>query len=212
MRSGRVNLRAMIVPAGAVARRGAHVSRPGFTLFEIVMVLGVMVMAIGIAWPAIAVIQGEYQLRQGGQLVQAKLAWARVHAVETGYVYQFCFEPDGQRFLVLPFDQQALFAQPSPGTRAPQKSGGKLPSAKAHFDAASSPASHAIPAEWLTGMTDAGEYSGATWAAPILFHPDGSASAATIQIIDKKSRTVTISVRPLTGAVTVSKIHAGPKR
>ncbi|HEY3968595.1 MAG TPA: hypothetical protein VGM05_28865 [Planctomycetaceae bacterium] len=198
-------------PACVAGRRRARTLPAGFTLFEILVVLIVMVMVVGIAWPSIAVIQAEYQLRQGGQLVQAKLAWARLNAIESGFVYQFCFEPGGQRFVVLPFEQHALFAQASPGTRAPQKAGGKLPSAKAHFDAAASPASHAIPAEWLTGMADAGTYSGVTCAAPILFHPDGSASAATIQIVDKKSRTVTISVRPLTGAVTVSKIHGGTK-
>jgi hypothetical protein len=181
-------------------------------LFEILMVLGVMVVIIGVAWPAIAVIQAEYQLRQGGQLVQAKLASARLHAIETGFDYQFCYEPGGQRFIVLPFDQQALLVQASPGTRAPHKAGGKLASAKVHFDAAASPGSHAIPAEWLSGMTDSAEYSGMTGASPILFHADGSASSATIHIVDKKSRQVTVSVRPLTGAVTVSKIHSGTSR
>lgn len=212
MRSGTRILRAIDEPGCAVVRGRALSARLGFTLFEILMVLGVMVVVVGIAWPSIAVFQAEYQLRQGGQLVQAKLAWARLHSIETGFVYQFCFEPGGQRFVALPFDQQALFAQPSPGTHAPQKSGGKLPSAKVHFDAGASPASHAIAAEWLTGMADAGTYSGLTCAAPILFHPDGSASAATIQLVDKKSRTVTISVRPLTGAVTVSKIHGGTSK
>jgi Tfp pilus assembly protein FimT len=214
MRSRQLHSPTILPPAGrrSVAQYSWREARAGFTLFEIVMVLGVMVLAIGIAWPAIAAIQGEYQLRQGGQLVQAKLASARLHAVETGYVYQFCFEPGGQKFIVLPFDQQALHIQASPGTRAPHKAGGKLASAKAHFEAAASPSSHAIPAEWLSGMTNAGEFSGATWSAPILFNPDGSASGATIQIVDKKSRTVTISVRPLTGAVTVSKIHSGTSR
>jgi len=195
----------------AIAASG-RAPRSGFTLFEILMVLGVMVAVIGIAWPSIAVMQAEYQLRQGGQLVQAKLTSARLHAVETGFDYQFCFEPGGQRFLVLPFDQQALLSQPAPGTRAPHKAGGKLPSAKVHFDAAASPGSHAVPPEWLTGMADSAEYSGTTWSAPIVFHPDGSASAATIHIVDKKSRQVTVSVRPLTGAVTVSKIQSGKSR
>jgi prepilin-type N-terminal cleavage/methylation domain-containing protein len=200
-----------------ILRAKQSAARAGFTLFEIMIVLGLLAMMIAISWPAIAVIQAEYQLRQGGQLVQAKLASARLHAVESGFDYQFCYEPGGQRFIVLPYDSQALLAQPAAGTRAPHKAGGKLPSAKAHFDGGSSvsapmPGSHGIPSEWLNGMADAGEYSGATWSAPVVFHPDGSASAAVIHVVDKKSRQVTVTVRPLTGAVTVSKIHSGGTR
>ncbi|MBI3864867.1 MAG: GspH/FimT family pseudopilin [Planctomycetia bacterium] len=186
-------------------------ARGAFTLLEILLVMGVMVVAIGLAWPAIAVIQGEYRLRQGGQLVQAKLAWARLHAVETGHVYQFCFEPGGRKFIILPRDQEANTAQAGPGTRAPQKVGGSLPAENVHFDG-TGVTTQTLPPEWLAGMTGEGNFTTVSWSAPILFYPDGSASSATLQIVDKKSRTVTVSVRPLTGAVSVSKIQSGTSR
>lgn len=87
----------------------------------------------------------EYRLRQAGQLVQARLAGARVHAIDTGFEYQFLFEPGGQRFLVLPHDPHALSALSNAAadgagnagaTRPPPRIAGRLPSPQAHFDAA----------------------------------------------------------------------------
>jgi hypothetical protein len=152
--------------------------------------------------------QSQYRLRQGGQLVQSRLSAARVHSIDSGFVYQFRYEPGGQRFLVLPYDQQALAAQPVAGKRGPTKIAGKLPSAKAKFDSGGGGAQQ-VPGDWLSGIAAAGEFSGANWSAPILFYPDGTASPATLTIGDKKSQIVTISVRPLTGAIAVSKIERG---
>jgi hypothetical protein len=45
-----------------------------------------------------------------------------------------------------------------------------------------------------------------------VFYPDGTAANVVLTIRDKKSQSVTVSVRPLTGAVTVSKIVRGASR
>jgi hypothetical protein len=183
--------------------------RAGYTIFEILMVLAVLVLILSLAWPTIESFQSEYRVRQGGQLVQARLAAARVHAVESGLTYQFRFEPGGQRFLVLPVDQQALLA-PAQGRR-PKKLAGILPSDKAMFDPSStgSAGGQQIPGEWLAGIPDADKFGGATWSAPAYFYADGTASAVRLVIRDKKSHMVTVSVRPLTGSVSVSKVERG---
>ena len=167
-----------------------------------------MVMILSLGWPVVDRLHSEYRLRQGGQLVQSRLAAARVHAIDTGLPYEFRYEPGGQRFLVLPHDPQALHAQQVPGAHGPAKIGGKLPSPQAHFDAAAG-GGQEIPGDWLTGIAAAAEFTGASWSAPILFYPDGTATHATLTIRDKKSQSVTVSVRPLTGAVSVSKITRG---
>jgi hypothetical protein len=85
-----------------------------------------------------------------------------------------------------------------------------LPSAKAYFDAASFGGSgQPVPAEWLSGIPNAEEFTGVNWSAPIMFHPDGTAAQAQIVIRDKESRRVVISVRALTGGVSISKIENG---
>lgn len=185
--------------------------RRAFTMFEVLLVMAVVVMILGLAWPVLDRYRSEYRLRQGGLLIQSRLSSARVHAIDTGVPYEFRYEPGGQKFLVLPHDEQALHAQQVAGSHGPAKIAGRLPSPQAQFDATAPGASggQQIPGDWLTGIAAASEFSGATWSAPILFYPDGTAAHATLTIRDKKSQSVTVSVRPLTGAVSVSKIVRG---
>jgi len=193
--------------------------RRAFTLLEVLIVLVILATVLALFLPTFDRLHLEYRLRQGAQLVQAKMAGARVHAIDTGIAYQFRFEPGGQRFLVIPDDLQALVA-PASGTGATPgaplapripKFLGRLPSTKAAFDPASTGGSmgQQLPTEWLSGISNAGDLTNVTWSAPILFHADGSATTAQIVISDKKSRSVVVSVRALTGGVSVSNIEKG---
>ncbi len=202
-------------------------TRRAFTLFELLIILTLLVTVVAISWPALEQFHLQYRLRQAGALVQARMAGARVHAVDTGVDYQFRFEPGGQRFIVIPYDQQVL-AQVAAGAgtnggagTTPGSGGqttphfprvlGRLPSDKACFDAASTGGNtpQPLPGEWLSGIHDADQFVGVNWSAPILFHADGTAAAAHVTIRDKKHRIVTVSVRSLTGGVSVSKIANG---
>jgi len=200
-------------------------ARRGFTLFELLIVLTILTTIVALSWPALERFYLEYRVRQAGQLVQARLAGTRVHAIDTGYDYQFRFEPEGQRFLVLPNDAQALAALQSAASPTASASGttatvripriaGRLPSTTAHFDSTSTGGStpQPIPAEWLTGIPDAEQFTSANWSAPLVFHADGSAATARVIIRDKKSRYVVVTVRSMTGGVTVSAIENGGTR
>jgi prepilin-type N-terminal cleavage/methylation domain-containing protein len=199
--------------------------RRGYTLFELLIVVAILATVVALSWPALERFYLEYRVRQAGQLVQARLAGARVHAVDTGFDYQFRFEPEGQRFLVLPYDSQALAALQTASSPTGGSSGsstavripriaGTLPSTTAHFDSTSTGASapQQIPAEWLSGIPDADKFNGVNWSAPLLFHADGSAASAQVIIRDKKSRYVVVSVRSMTGSVSVSAIQNGGTR
>lgn len=192
--------------------------RAAFTIFELLIALAILVTALAVSWPVLDRIRMEYRLRQGGQLIQARMAGARVHAIDTGFDYQFRYEPGGQRFLILPYDTQALALQPTSATptatRPPAKLAGRLPSTQTHFDAASTGGStlQTIPAEWLSGIHDADQFVGVNWSAPLLFHADGTAGTAQVAIRDKQSRVVTVSIRALTGSISVSKIENGGGR
>src|SRR5258708_38988994 len=45
--------------------------RRGFTLFEVLLVMAVMVMILGLGWPVVERYHSEYRLRQGGLLIQS---------------------------------------------------------------------------------------------------------------------------------------------
>jgi prepilin-type N-terminal cleavage/methylation domain-containing protein len=191
----------------------------GFTLFELLIVLAILTTIVALSWPALEQFYTDYRVRQGGHLVQARMAGARVHAIDTGVDYQFRFEPGGQRFLILPNDTQALLSptgatQTGGATRRIPKIAGRLPSPKAHFDPASTGGStgQQVPSDWLSGIKDAGDLNSVNWSAPILFHADGSATNAQVMIADNKSRFVTVTIRALTGGVSVSNIANGGRR
>ena len=187
----------------------------GFTLFEMVMVVAVLAAIAAIAWTGISAMQNESRLRQGGFLVQSKLASARVHAIDTGYEYQFCYEPGGQRFVIVPHDPHALAIVAGSGVKVPFRAAGKLPSDKVHFQSSgSTPGVNSLPPEALAGLPNAAEYSGVNWSRPVLFHPNGSAAGGTVHIVNQDKKhplEVTITVRGLTGSVSTSKIHAEGK-
>ena len=205
----------------AATSGGAPRRRHAFTIFELLIVLAILVTTLAISWPVLDRIHTEYRLRQGGHLVQARLAGARVHAIDTGFDYQFRYEPGGQRFLVIPYDQQALQTTGASGangptgagagTRPPKKIAGRLPSTQTQFDPGSSGGSvpQSVPAEWLSGIHDADQFTGVSWSVPLLFHADGTATTGQVAIRDKQSRVVTVSIRALTGSVSVSKIENG---
>lgn len=207
---------------GVPNRRRAHCARSAFTLLEMLILVAILASVTALAWPSFERLQMEYRLRQAGQLVQARLSGARVRAIDTGFEYQFLYEPGGQRFLILPHDAHALASlataasgaagnAPAGATRPPPRVAGRLPSPQAHFDPAAIAGlpGETVPPEWLAGVHDAGDFSGVAWSAPLVFRPDGTAQAGQIIIRDKKSHFVTIGVRALTGAVSVSPIENG---
>ncbi len=200
--------RRLRVGCARLRRRGG-----AFTIFELLLALTLLLTALAISWPFLDRIRLEHRLQQGAQLVQARAAGARVHAIDTGFDYQFRFEPGGQRFLVIPFDQHALLQSPGAtgGTRTLPKLAGWLPSSQTAFAPSSTGGSvpQPIPSEWLAGIPDAEQFAGVNWSAPLVFHPDGTASTARIAIHDKKSRFAVVSVRALTGGVSVSRIEQG---
>ena len=185
------------------SRTGQH--RRGFTILEMVLVLAVLLIAVGISWPAVQRSYESQQLRQSAELVQVRMMAARVHALDTGILYQFRYEPGGRRFLAVPCEQDpATAGSLAEGTATP-KLAGMLPQS-VQFDAdipSQQNLTHIADSD-LVGLPDAGLYQGANWGPPILFHSDGTASAAAVRLIDKQKQSLRLIVRPLTGGVTIS--------
>lgn len=172
-----------------------------FTLFEVVLVLVVMVGLLGIAWPSLNRIHDHHRLRQSGELVQVRLMAARVRALETGLIYQFCFEPNGRRFIAAPLEQDPA----NSGGTAPASAVAGMLKAGVSFEAGSWGTGVPISEVVLNRLPDAAEYQGLTCAGPILFYPDGTALApAPLVLRSDKQHAVQLTVRSLTGGVTLA--------
>ena len=59
----------------------------------------------------------------------------------------------------------------------------------------------------LAGLTGQQDLQGSSWSPPLLFFSDGTSRNASFDIVDEQLRSRRLSVRALTGAVTVSDPH-----
>jgi hypothetical protein len=172
------------------------------------LVLAVLALAVSFAGPSIASLQRRQRVDQGAEFVRAKMGNARVHAVECGVPYQFRFEPGGRRFIVVPFDHDALAAaaQYNSNVRVYKAAGmlaegAMFEGGQSQFDSGTK-----IPDDWLASLPEASLYAGAQWSGPILFFPDGSAAPADFSVMDRdRQHQVVLNVRALTGAVTIAR-------
>src|SRR5206468_2391955 len=78
--------------------------RTGFTLFEMVIVLALMVILAGIFYPSLKGMFGYFKLHGGVDSVRAAWAHARGRAIEEARPYRFAIEPGGAHYRVAPDD------------------------------------------------------------------------------------------------------------
>lgn len=199
-------------------RRRLHHSprNSGYTLFEMLLVLALLVGLMAMTYPTLARLRLEHQLKQGAEMVRLQLASTRLHALESGMDYQFRYEPGGKHFLSVPAEYQAVQAQVAAG----QVSGNSAPAAvywkaqgefavKVKFGATESGAPgtpQPLPPEFLSGFEKADELSRIAWAAPLIFKADGSTRDFTVEIENDDEKYVIMTVRGITGGATVSQV------
>jgi prepilin-type N-terminal cleavage/methylation domain-containing protein len=200
--------------------RRARSSSAGFTLFEILLALGVLSILVALSWPSVLRLYGEQKLISAAEKARSLIASARVHAIESGLVYQFRYEPKGNHFLVVPFEREFEGADPKTRSTGAEsgvgqfsKLGGNLPEGIEFRDAnvprsdTSTNTGQQISSDALSGLPNADKLSGVTWSGPLLFQPDGSAADAEVILVDRHSQRVTLRVRGITGAVSVSRLQ-----
>ena len=187
----------------------------GYTLIELLLAMAVLVVMAGIAWP---VMQGQFQrylLKNEVEKVRAKLAGTRIRAIDSGLIYQFLYEPGGRNFIVVPFEGVETEAeQVDAGEGGLYRIAGSL-SENVTFETPEDASTTSedlsdlgvISDDFLMGLPGSLELSSVSWSQPILFYPDGTAVSAAFNVVDTKKQFVRISVRELTGAVSVNAIR-----
>jgi prepilin-type N-terminal cleavage/methylation domain-containing protein len=204
---------------------GGRCSSRGFTLFEILIVLSILVMLISLTWPSLLRYVRERGLREQAHAVRVELNNARMKAVDGGITYQFRFEPGGRRYIVLPdqppaAEPSASGAQSSIVASPAQAITVTLPVLSATlaepctfdvpkvYDAvtrADQPVvTERLPEEWLTALPDGTALRETGWSPPIRFYSDGAAEDGMVTVIDDQRRRIEVTVRGLTGSVAAS--------
>lgn len=190
--------------------------RGGFTLLELVVVLTVIVVIAGMTWPQLMRFAREQQLREWSAEVRTDMAGARIKAIENGLVYQFRYEPGGRWFAVLPYDQ------PDSGNSAADSTLGKtrieaarstgppatiaqLPE-ELHFRFKDGQPTEELSQEWIKLLPTDEPLGRVAWSLPLLFHLDGTADNATVYIESRQGHSQLLTLRGLTGGVTMGPV------
>ncbi|MBX7165146.1 MAG: prepilin-type N-terminal cleavage/methylation domain-containing protein [Pirellulales bacterium] len=83
---------------------GARSAKRGFTLMEMLLVLGLLVVLAAVSWPALRGPIANSRLRDAAAQLRNNLARARLAALNAGRDHVVCFAPGGQRYAIAPHD------------------------------------------------------------------------------------------------------------
>ncbi len=72
-------------------------SRRGYTIFELIVVIAIILLLAVIVLPSIGAFQGDTRQRAGSDIIRAELANARSRAREDGKPYRIAISEDGKR-------------------------------------------------------------------------------------------------------------------
>lgn len=172
-----------------MARRG------GYTLFEVVLVMTLVVILIGLGYPTLESAYSGMKLESAADAVRAGWAEAKAHAINDGCSYRFAVRPGQGVYRVAP-DTADYWAGAShvggvwQGEEPPLDLEDELPRGVVFGEAA------------IDGLMASADASG--WTTCALFRPDGTTEDDIDLVISMPGGpTCTLRLRALTGVVTV---------
>jgi prepilin-type N-terminal cleavage/methylation domain-containing protein len=182
----------------------------GFSLIELMIVLGVIVTITAIAAPNLMDRVRDGQVQEAAETVREVVAETRTFAIDAGVDYHFHFEIGGQSVVAIPSEQE-----PSAGNSLDSDDqtadfrawANEVPDTiflRNNADDTSGGGS-LEPADF-GNLPNSGELAQKTWSDPIVFHFDGTAEDQSFRVMDAEGRASTVTVRGLTGSVRISPV------
>ena len=183
------------------------VSRRGYTLLELVLVLALTVVLGALIYPSYDAIVGDF--RQGSAEDQVRAGWAaaRAHAMNEGQPYRFCVFPERGNFRIAPdsSDYWSGGDPPAPAdpANAPLVIDDALPVGVRFALTQPAPGSAADGDSSVTP----GSVDPSSWVPLITFLPDGTArDDAELFLATAGARIIRLQLRGMTGTVRSSKL------
>jgi len=190
-----------VIPARPIGHRS------GYTLLEIMLAMSVLLALTALSWPPLMRVYADFRVREATEDVRKTAAGTRILAIDQDVTFQFLYEPGGRQFVRLPYD---VASTDSSSDRSSQTTtpitgqiSGQLPEGMT-FTTVSGTVGGQLSQDALNGLGLSGELTRVSWSAPILFYPDGTATFAVFEVNDLQSSTRRVSVRDLSGAVSVA--------
>ncbi len=210
-------------------RRG----RSAFTMMELMLVMAILAAIAAMSWPAVSRAYEGLRLKKAGEQLQAAFGHARVQAMTSGVSQVFTFQPGTGQYTVSSLqdgsettESDSAAASSSSATISPSPS-----STPAAAPAGSSVTTgdngsgcvYQLPDGYLfagsqrvldsRAATAESEISGNSTSSadtpPVLFYPDGTASEAVVTISNPTGRSISVTLRGLTGVARMGDIFTG---
>lgn len=204
-------------------------SRAAFTVLELIIAIAVIAVLAGLSTPRMLRLLKEQRLKDDTEQVRQLLDRARVQAIEKGIAFQFRYEPEGRRFTLLPYELtepvnpgQSGGAFATGGGVAGTGQPGSVAQSTAYpvFELSEecrffTPSSlsgptivtEQLPQHFMDMLRGGASLGDVSWAPPIVYYPNGTATNGRVLVIDDAKRFLELSVRDLTGTVSVSPIQ-----
>lgn len=173
-------------------------ARRGFTILEVMLVLAVIVMLSAMAYPSLESMYADIRVQAAADHLRGRFAQGRTRAIDDGRPYRFAVKPDTGEYKLAP-DSPEFWGDGSDAGAANDET---YPEPLVLEDT--------LPSEIVFQFSSfAGAESGG-WAQLVTFLPDGSCTAdRTIRLEREGARPIELSIRQLTGGVTVQTVKAG---
>ncbi len=180
----RTTRRAVLPPA-------APHRRAGFTIFELMVVMALLILLAAVILPSVGAFRGDTRQRAGADTIRGEIVIARTRAMEENRPYRVAISQDGTRIRRAPdgldFAQVSAFGHPDPAAVAVDY----------EFE-------H-VTAEVVAEQTDMPPDSADGWVTVATVQPDGTCreDSALVVIKEDKNGSLKVRVRGLTGASRV---------
>lgn len=194
-----------------------------FTLLELLLTLAVLAALTAVTIPQIGVLAGDRRLVRGGDILRVQMTRLRVDAMREGRVLILEGMIEGNQLRTRPYysASDATEAYDQTGSQAGLLNGADdgvvtvLEQDTQDEESIDLPQDITVSSIGVVSAARSMEIEQVTesdrsndWSRPILFYPDGSTSTAVVTLSDPKVGRIVVSIRGITGDVTVSEVLA----
>jgi prepilin-type N-terminal cleavage/methylation domain-containing protein len=207
--------------------------RSGFTLFELILVLIILVTLAAIAFPTLEAMVSSRRLQQSAERLQNELLEARVEAMKTGQAQVFRATINGNTYTIEPWLSGNEDSDASAGATVMSASGvvetertstGQVALSSISADGDAKQLDNDVQFMGIETLVDARnaleiQKSGETVpmagvgtavtggiSSPLLVYPDGSSTTAQIILADSRGRRMAIQLRGVTGRSSIVRL------
>jgi len=179
-----------------------------FTLFELIIVLAIIVAVTAIAAPSMMDRVRSGRVQEAAEDVREVLAACRTYAIETGIDYHFRYELGGHFCVAIPAEQNQTVGNSTDANEDTADftyRSGELPETlflRSSQD--DTTGGESLKSQVFGDLENTSELASKTWSMPILFRYDGSSEDKTFRVMDEQQRSCDVTVRGLTGSISLS--------